>query len=843
MSFRTILGRGGFVLPVLAVALSTTTSPSLAQDSHTQEELNPIVIIGVTPMPGTGVPQDSIPASVQSLEDSDFEVFVPRNLTDLMEQRLTGVTIKDVQNSPYQQNVDYRGFTLSPLLGEPQGLAVYLDGVRINEAFGDSLQWDLIPEAAIKRIDLVSGNPVFGLNALGGALVIQTKRGLGWKGGEADLLYGSFGRVEGSIEAGASTDDTGAYIAIERGEDDGWRDFSDGEILRFFGDIGHQGDTFEIGLSLLKADTKLIGNGTTPEDLLKVRRKSVFTWPDITENDLVMGTARGSFEIDDGFVISALAYGRDIERDTVNGDEFDGEFIEAAEGGDFACSGSAPCTATDYEGYLVVGEVEGNEDERVVLFDTGGDAIQLGGDQGGITPGARNLSFTSTETRGGSFQLDGEMAGHLFVFGASYDQSDTTYRGHTLVGAIDADSRNVPAAVVDGAQRTIERLCALENFDPSDGTCDENLMDYEDANPLVVSSETTSLGFYASGTFSASDTTDITLSGRYDDLDLNLDLHDEAGRTSHSFSRFNPAIGISHALTREFILFGGYREASRAPTAAELSCADENAPCRLPNAFVADPPLEKVVARTIEVGARGRLGSVERGMAWETSLYGTVNRDDIIFIAVPGDQPGLGYFDNFGKTRRLGLDFAASGQNGKFDWFASYSWLRATYEAASELPGANHPLAINAGEDNARIEVRSGDRIPGLPDHTLKAGLGYRPFEGFRVGIGGVARSGVYLRGDESNQLARTSGYTIFNLTAEYRIGPLAIFGRVDNLFDTDYETFGILGECELEDGEEQCAGEVTINGHGLEGNVHHTNRFLSPGAPRGVFVGLRYSF
>ena len=95
-----------------------------------------------------------------------------------MGEKLSGVTVKDVQNSPFQKNFDYRGFTASPLLGESQGLAVYLNGIRINEGFGDTLQWELIPENAIKNIDLMSSNPVFGLNALGGSLAFTTKKGL-----------------------------------------------------------------------------------------------------------------------------------------------------------------------------------------------------------------------------------------------------------------------------------------------------------------------------------------------------------------------------------------------------------------------------------------------------------------------------------------------------------------------------------------------------------------------------------------------------------------------------------------------------------------------------------------
>ena len=55
---------------------------------------------------------------------------------------------------------------------------MFQDGVRINEPFGDGVNWDLIPNPAIATITLMPGsNPVFGLNTLGGAISITTKNG------------------------------------------------------------------------------------------------------------------------------------------------------------------------------------------------------------------------------------------------------------------------------------------------------------------------------------------------------------------------------------------------------------------------------------------------------------------------------------------------------------------------------------------------------------------------------------------------------------------------------------------------------------------------------------------
>lgn len=89
------------------------------------------------------------------------------------------MSIIATQGNPFQPDLNFRGFTASPLLGTPQGLSVYMDGVRLNQPFGDVVSWDLIPRSVIGSIALMPGsNALFGLNTLGGALAIQTKDGL-----------------------------------------------------------------------------------------------------------------------------------------------------------------------------------------------------------------------------------------------------------------------------------------------------------------------------------------------------------------------------------------------------------------------------------------------------------------------------------------------------------------------------------------------------------------------------------------------------------------------------------------------------------------------------------------
>ena len=63
-----------------------------------------------------------------------------------MEQALPGVALSSQTGNDFQLDFNYRGYVAGPVIGTPQGLAVYQNGVRINEVFGDVVNWDLIPQ-------------------------------------------------------------------------------------------------------------------------------------------------------------------------------------------------------------------------------------------------------------------------------------------------------------------------------------------------------------------------------------------------------------------------------------------------------------------------------------------------------------------------------------------------------------------------------------------------------------------------------------------------------------------------------------------------------------------------
>ena len=217
--------------------------------------------------------------------------------------------------------MQYRGFTASPLLGLPQGIAVYVDGVRANELFGDTVNWDLLPESIIQTVDLAGGsNPLFGLNTLGGALSIQTKNGFTNPGFTGEASTGSFGRVVANAQAAANDGEFGYYVNAQHLDEDGWRDHSPTKTLNLFGSFGWHTDASTLDLQYFHADSDLTGNGPSPAQLLDEDRKAVFTTPDTTKNHLQLVVLDGTRWLDGTTQLSGNAYYRVIHVDSFNGD-------------------------------------------------------------------------------------------------------------------------------------------------------------------------------------------------------------------------------------------------------------------------------------------------------------------------------------------------------------------------------------------------------------------------------------------------------------------------------------------------------------------------------------------
>ena len=281
----------------------------------------PVEVIATTPGGGGAIDADKVPALTTTINASEFARTNSPSITDTLQQQVPGAVTSDINGNGFSQELFYRGFVASPLVGQPQGLAVYQDGVRINEPFGDAVNWDLIPPQAIYRADVFTNNPIFGLNALGGAVNLQMKNGFLWQGFETQIMGGSYGRVDGSFQYGMKKDNWSLYASADALHDDGWRYFSPTSLIRLFGDLGYRTPYAEIHLVASGASNSLAGIGPTPVDLLSQNYQSVWTSPQTNTNQFGSIALNTKVDVSPTWTVQSNFYLRSFLQRGVNGND------------------------------------------------------------------------------------------------------------------------------------------------------------------------------------------------------------------------------------------------------------------------------------------------------------------------------------------------------------------------------------------------------------------------------------------------------------------------------------------------------------------------------------------
>ena len=794
------------LIVVAILAAYATPHIAFAESKDKAMSLNKVEVVSTTPLAGVGLPLEQIPSNVQVVKGEAMEEQRSLTIADYMNNNLVGVSINETQNNPYQPDVLFRGFTASPLLGTPQGLSIFQDGVRVNEPFGDAVNWDLIPMNAIAGMNLMPGsNPVFGLNTLGGAIAITTKNGRTHQGGGIETSYGSWDRKTAAGEFGGVSKDGSVdyFIAGNYFDEDGWRDYSPSKVKQIFSKLGWQNETSRLELSYTGADNNMIGNGLVQEEIINdFGRKAINTSPDQTKNTLSFFNLNGSHFINESTQLTANTYYRQSKRTTLNGDIND-DFAFVGNGWDAAC-------------------LDGIDDQDAEEAEE-------------ACSGALNRSNTKQKGYGFNAQLAFNQPimnkQNQFIIGGGYDESKIKFGQSSEFGQINAN-------------RGVDPL-GLEN--------DEAKVD--------LHGKTKTYGLFATDTLSLNDYVHLTVSGRYNHTNVDnrdqinapgevyaLDAIEDPQRLSdvtltgnHTFKRFNPAVGLSFTPTKDLTVYGAYNEGMRAPTSMELGCANPLVPCKLPNAMAGDPPLEKVVAKTFEAGMRGNLS---QDIKWSTAIYRTENHNDIQFIATNATN-GMGYFDNVGKTRRQGIDTNLAGNAGKLSWNAGYSYLKATYQSNISLVNALNSESETVGANDV-IGVSKGNRLANLPSHAFKMRLQYAMTPNWTIGSNVNTFSDVYVRGNENNahqandgqdedhvqSSGKVSGYTVVNLDTRYKLNNSGwqVFARANNIFDKKYATGGMFGE-------------NWIGSNGQFSGDDEPSKLLMLGAPRAAWVGVRYDF
>ncbi len=745
-------------LNAVALSIASLFVPiSLYAQEANNQRLKEVEVVGTSPLPGIGIEEDKLPYDVQSVNAETLYRSQTMNLTEFMARNLSGVNINEVQGSPFQADITYRGFRLSGILGSSQGMSVYLDGVRVNEPFGDVVNWDMIPEAAIGNVTLIPGsNPVYGLNTLGGALAFTTKSGLTAPGTEVKLQAGSFGRARADVAYGNKSEDgSHQFVSATGFREDGWRDYSSGSLGNVFAKIGRQQNDSNWDISLLAGKSNMLGNGLLPsysygpdgddpaiKGMYETNRRWVYTHPDRTENQLTMLNFNFQRVLDSETELATNAYVRQSTRKGVNGDY----------------------------------EIDGPQ-------------------------AVMNYTNTTQTSYGSSVNLTKLLDVHQITTGASIDASTSRY------GASQADCANLSAS-----------------RSPTD--CDDAI------NNAGVRGRSVAFGLYGSDTWQIAQGTHLTAAARYNYARVSntITSYDNVGagtdkpRESFNYSSFNPSLGISQKLSPAVTVFGNVGQSNRVPTVIELGCADPdpNNACRLPTGLQSDPYLKQVIAQTIEFGSRWRVDEAE----FTVALYRTDNKDDILFRSING-VTGLGYFTNFSRTRRQGLDLSARTVVGAWSLQTSYNYLDATYQDDGELFG---------GERS--VTVKRGTRIAGLPEHTLRVSADWRSTEKLTVGGSVLLTSKIVTQNNEDGLIAdgapgdaSVKGYALLNLHANFEAQKgVDYFARINNVFDTRYQSYGMIGT---------SAFDAT----GALAPTPELSRFVAPGAPRSFMVGVRYRF
>jgi iron complex outermembrane receptor protein len=780
--------------PVVTMSLGIVIArPAAAQDiganAPSAAAVAAVTVTANTPLPGTGIDADKTPTNTTTLFSADLTRSGPASVTGALSDQLGGVNIDDNLDDGFQPNILLRGFEASPVLGTPQGVAVFQNGVRINEAFGETVNWDVIPDLAVRRIEVMGANPVFGLNALGGAIIVAMKTGFTDRGGEAEMSGGSFGRRDGEVEFGANNGVLGVYVAARALNDDGWREFSSSSIRQAYGDITAHGDKLALDLSLTAADNALLGEGVAPVQELAVNRALAFTSPQQNLDRLAFVTLNADYAATNTLSLQGAAYVRRFRQQVANGNT----------------THDIACTSPHDSGLLC------QSDGLTPLMDTAGRQIPDISAGGAIPIGENDRERIDSEGEGGSLQATttAPLFGrdNYFSAGVGLDHASTDFISSVEVGVIDAALQVRPSG---------------ETVATPEGTP-------FNATPVRLLATTAYYGLYATDTFNLTPALAVTVSGRYNVAQI--DLADRLGRNltgNNRYRRFNPAVGFADELSSVMTLYADYSEGSRAPNPSEIECSNPLLPCLLPSALASDPPtLKQVVSHTWEAGLRGRQSIAGAALTWKAGLFRTDVDNDIYGVAT---SLGAGYFQNIGGTRREGVELGARYQAPRLTAYASYSYIDATFRSALTLPSSSNPFRNRAGN----IEVRPGDHLPGIPRHRLKAGADWELRHGWTVGASAALVGDAFYVNDEGNQLAPLPGYAVVSLHSTLDVSrAVSLFVTIDNALNARYATFGVLGD-------PTGIGAPGVPANGVTNGPGVDNRFQSPASPIAVYAGVK---
>jgi len=726
--------------PPTAPAPSTSAqAPTTQATPPPVTELPPVEVIGASPLIGSGIDRNTVPAETQVLDSNDLKREGTPDLLGSLNQQVGGVSLDSASGNPFQPTFFYHGFAASGLQGTPQGLAVYVNGVRFNQPFGDTVDWDLIPAITIDKVNLEGSNPVFGLNALGGAVNVQLKNGFTWQGLEADISGGSFGQIQGEFQYGKQAGNVSTYVAGTVLHQNGWRDLQSTDLQNVYGDVGWRSDRAELHVNITAAHSVLNGPGTSPVQLLAADPSAQFTAPNQVSNQYAAVSLNGTVDVTDSTSIQALVYYRYFLQRVTNGNAPND--TPCNDGSGLLCSDSGPSTTL---GGAFIPD-----------FLNGGPYSEL------------DNQTTNTNAYGASAQVTNtndlfSFKNH-FIAGVSFDGAQTLFSATSFIGGLTPDTRVFigPGVVID-----------------EPGT----------NSPVRVAISNATYGLYFADTLNLTSRLAVTVSGRFNAA--LVDLNDQNGGDltgNHSYNHFNPAAGVTYQVAPWMTAYAGYAVANRAPTPAELSCAGPTNSCSLANFFVGDPNLQQVISYTAEAGVRGTFTPFDGAkLNYNLGLFHTDLNNDIAFIN--SVTTGRAFFANIGETRRQGVDVGLQLKTDRWLAYIAYTYTDATFQSGFTESAGSNPAA----DANGNITIQRGNRLPGIPVNQVKLGVYYKVTDKWTVGTTAIGASTAFLFGDEANLTPPLPGYFTVNVSTSYQLTDnVQLFAWAENITNTRYDTFG----------------------------------------------------
>jgi outer membrane receptor protein involved in Fe transport len=844
--YRVEVSKSGFATQVAVIDVQSTAPVNRTIAMAVATSTSRVDVVSETPLAGPELSTDQIAAPIHTATATDIENSGALELGDFMNRELNGVYLNEMQGNPFQPDVNYRGYTASPLLGTPEGISVYVDGVRQNQPFGDVVSWDLIPKNAIAEMALLPGSdPLFGLNTLGGTVTVTTKSGLTKHGVSGDVLYGSSGRkeVEGEWGGGKSTGFNWFFSGLGFHES-GWRFDSPSDVRQGFGRLGWRTSKTDLALTMSYAYNTLIGNGLQDYRLLQANYTSVYSIPDSTANRSPSFNFIARHTFSDTLTFSGNAWFRNIRTEAI-----DANFNDDAQGNLIyqpTPEEQSVLSAAGYTGFPTSGATIANT--PYPKWPCIAEALQLG-DPDQTCDGVNIYSKEVQNEYGASGQFtwitSPKIGRNQLAAGAVYDRGTVNYTRTTDYAYVNPNYTltSVPAwqdgsTSVDGVP--VNSAVALHGLTPN-------------------------WSLFFADTLTLKKNINVTVSGRYnnftvDNTDLLNPVPGPGSLTGdYLFQRFDPAIGITWSPGSTVNIYGRFSQGSRAPTSIELGCADPSDPCSLPNSLSSDPPLQQVVTDTWELGVRGRPEvPFFHNVRWNAGAFRAENHNDILFVAAP--QTGTGYFQNFAKTLREGFDADLDGRIAHVTWGLNWTFLSATYQSTETLDGSannTNNLALQGYPGlPGVITVQPGDRIPLIPKQTGKAYAVYQATSKLAFDLDEVAVSSSYARGNENNAYTAdgvyylgpgvSPGYAVTNFRAHYDLmRHLQLAVQIDNLFNHEYYTAAWLSNTALtaQGAIQSLPFPVYTSGPYAGSAPAQSATFFSPGAPRRIWVELRLKF